>query len=147
LSRPAHFLLALLFFCGSAGAPTLLAGCNGAETIRAERDRVARKVEALRAAERVDLDVRRKLLVELEKDETKDPLGIAARDTCASAYRALIESLTQSEEVEAAMKTGERIDPIDMKRKLDAATKLIGRSKEDMPKCDKAASDLRTLKP
>ena len=143
MSRPAPLLLLASLLL----APSLLAGCNGAEKVRAERDRVSRKVEALRSAEDVDLDVRRKLLAELEKDATKDPLGMAARDTCASAYRALIESLTQSEEVEAAMKTGQRIDPFDMKRKLDAADKLIGRSEEDMPKCDKAASDLRTVKP
>jgi len=122
-------------------------GCNGAEKLRAERDRVAKKVDALRGADAASLDARRKLLGELENDETKDALGVAARDACVSAYRALIESLAQSEEVEAAMKQGERLDPIDLKRKLDAATKLIERSEQDMPKCDKAATDLRTAKP
>lgn len=128
-------------------AVSLLAACNGADKVRAERERVGKKIDTLRGADDTDLSVRRKLLADLESDATKDPLGIAARDICASAYRALLESLAQSEEVEASMKLGERIDPIDMKRKLDAASKLIGQSEEDMPKCDKAATDLRTQKP
>ncbi len=127
--------------------PLVLAGCNGAETTRLERERVAKKIDALRNADDADLAARRKLLAELENDETKDPLGAAARDACVSPYRDLLESLAQSEEVEAQMKLGERLDPIDMKRKLDAASKLIGRSEQDMPKCDKAATDLKTAKP
>jgi hypothetical protein len=122
-------------------------GCGGAEKTRAERERVAKKIDALRNADDTSLETRRKLLRDLEDDATKDALGVAARDACVSAYKALLESLTQSEEVEATMKLGERLDPIDMKRKLDAASKLIERSEQDMPKCDKAATDLKTAKP
>ncbi len=130
-----------------AAVSPLLAGCNGDEKARAERERVGKKIDVLRSANDASVDARRKLLADLENDDTKDPQGIVARDACASAYRALLESLTQSEEVEAAMMRGERLDPIDLKRKLDIASKLIGRSEQDMPRCDKAATALRIAKP
>lgn len=129
-----------------ASSSLLVAGCNGAEKTRFERERVSKKIDALRNSDDADLTVRRKLLADLENDETKDPLAVAARAACVSPYRDLFESLAQSEEVEAQMKLGERLDPVDMKRKLDTASKLIGQSEQDMPKCDKAATELKTAK-
>lgn len=127
-------------------AIALTAGCGEAEKLRKERDAVVAKIDALRDSDKASLDVRRKLLKELEGVESKSPDCVAAREACASAYRSLIESKAQSEEATNAMSSGERVDPVDMSKKLETAGKLLERSEEDMPKCDQALTKLRTAK-
>lgn len=139
-AAPAALTLAAL-----ASAALVFAGCPNEDAM--ERHQVLLRIDALRDATSVPLDRRRELLDALRTTRAGLVLGAEARDTCVAAYTDLIDAAEREEAARRAMESGERTDPLAVVKALDDAEKLLDRSRENMPRCDQAATRLRAFKP
>jgi hypothetical protein len=116
-------------------------GCGpSAESIEAAR--ALRAIDALRDAPSEPIADRKKLLESLERLSLTIPRGVAARDACVLAYRALIEGSELRAKVQASLDAPSKIDP-SVLRDLVAAEDKIKESQKAMPDCDRTVSELR----
>jgi hypothetical protein len=116
-------------------------GCGPSQE-KLEADRVIRAIDVLRDAPAEPLSARAALVTDLERQQASFPLAIEARDTCARAYRLLIEGKTLQASVTKALATPEGAT-IDTLRDLVTADAKIKESAWAMPDCDRASADLR----
>ncbi|MFO0759508.1 MAG: hypothetical protein U0359_23655 [Byssovorax sp.] len=117
-----------------------LAGCEDRQRA-VDQEAVARALDALRDAPARDLPRRRGLLRALEATPAQDPDAVRARDTCAAAYRPLLDG-TEAEEGVKAELDKEDPSPTLIARLLDAEAK-IKQSATIMPDCERASLALR----
>ncbi|MRG97378.1 hypothetical protein [Polyangium spumosum] len=123
--------LGLVFACG----------CMSAE---AEEERVLLgAIDALRDAPAEDLGGRRALIDALVKRPAKSPQAERARDSCAEAYRLLVEGKEGVASVKRAL-GGPSPVPTTLLADLAAAEAKIEKSRDEaMPACEKASTELR----
>jgi hypothetical protein len=132
VSHAARLALALALVCFSCGRP--------AEAV--ERDRVLHALDALRDAPAEALAERRELLADLAVMEARGPFVVRARDTCAAAYRFLLDGTELRRGVQAELETDAGPTTSLVPRLLDAETK-IKQSGALMPDCQAAIAALR----
>ena len=100
-------------------------------------------IEALRDAPAEDLAGRKARIDALLKKPAKSPQAQRARDSCAEAYRLLVEGKEGTEGVKRAL-GGPGPVPKTLLADLAAAEEKIRKSSEEaMPACEKAATELR----
>jgi hypothetical protein len=124
---------AILLVAGAACGPS-------AEDV--ERDRVLRAIDALRDAPAQATEARRMLLDELERQPAVAAPAVLARDTCASAYRHMLDADATSRDIQRAVEAGEADRP-DLPRKLAEAEANVAQAKLLMPACERALVELR----
>jgi hypothetical protein len=123
-----------------AVAALLLCAC-GPSPEALERGRVLAAIDRVRDAPAGEIPIRRRLVVDLEQMVAVVPDVILARDTCATAYRVLIDGTELQNGVRAALEKGEA-SPAIAARLLEAESK-IKQSETVMPDCERAVGKLR----
>jgi hypothetical protein len=118
-----------------------VAGC-GPSGEDVERDRVLRAIDALRDASAQASEARRLLLEELEHQPAVGAKAVRARDTCASAYRHMLDADATTLDIRRAIEAGEAERP-DLPQKLADAEANLTQAKELMPACERALVELR----
>jgi hypothetical protein len=128
--------VALLLVYFSFGA----AAC-GPSPEQVERERVLHALDALRDSPAADRPGRRKLIADLETQSAVVPAAARARDTCALAYKLLLEGTELQESVRGSLEKGE--PTAELGARLLAAQAKIQQSGTVMADCERAAADLR----
>ncbi|WP_437483919.1 hypothetical protein WME75_43740 [Sorangium sp. So ce1014] len=120
-------------------------GC-GRSAERQEADALLHAIDVLRDAPSEARAAREALLAELERQPASTPPAASARDTCARAYRLLLDATAAEARVRALLEApdgaagpGALSDLTD----LAAADAKVKESAEIMPKCAEALSNLR----
>lgn len=116
-------------------------GCGGDDA--KERREAVRRIDALRDAAGASVADRRALLAALKGVPGGQSAVADARDRCVAAYTDLVDATEIEESARAAMATGEKVDTIVLADRLDRASRLLERSRLNMPGCDEAAAALR----
>ncbi|WP_438017012.1 hypothetical protein WMF18_40490 [Sorangium sp. So ce315] len=123
------------------GAP----GC-GRSAEQHEADALLHAIDALRNAPSEPRAAREALLAELERHPASTPPAVSARDTCARAYRLLLDATAAEARVRALLAApagsaglGALSDLAD----LAAADAKIKESAATMPRCAEALAELR----
>jgi len=120
----------------------LAAGACGPSAEKLEADRVARSIDVLRNAPAGSTTSRLHLVEELEKQPATGKLAVSARDACARAYRSFEEASLLEAQVRKAMADPATMTP-SLLDDLATASAKIEASKEAMPGCERAVSELR----
>ncbi|WP_437967209.1 hypothetical protein WMF04_47970 [Sorangium sp. So ce260] len=120
-------------------------GC-GRSAERQEADALLRAIDVLREAPSEPRAAREALLAELERQPASTPPAASARDTCARAYRLLLEATAAEARVRALLEApdgaagpGALADLAD----LATADAKVKESAEVMPRCAEALANLR----
>ncbi|WP_433931844.1 hypothetical protein AB3662_45840 [Sorangium cellulosum] len=120
-------------------------GC-GRSAEQHEADALLRAIDVLRDAPSEPRAAREALLAELERQPASTPPAVSARDTCARAYRLLLDATAAEARVRALLEApagsagpGALADLTD----LAAADAKLKESAETMPRCAEALSELR----
>jgi hypothetical protein len=121
---------------------TLGAAACGPSAEEVERDRILRAVDALREAPAGAVEARRLLLDELERQPAEASKALLARDTCASAYRHMLDADAVTLDIQRVVEAGEAQRP-DLPRRLDEAEANVAQAKLLMPACEAALAALR----
>ncbi|WP_437689006.1 hypothetical protein [Sorangium sp. So ce176] len=136
--RIAAALVALAALHGASGC--------GRSAEQHEADALLRAIDVLRDAPSEPRAAREALLAELERQPASTPPAVSARDTCARAYRLLLDATAAEARVRALLEApagsagpGTLGDLTD----LAAADAKIKESAETMPRCAEALSELR----
>ncbi|XXX76513.1 hypothetical protein WMF30_53580 [Sorangium sp. So ce134] len=120
-------------------------GC-GRSAERQEADALLHAIDALRDAPSEPRAAREALLAELERQPASTPPAASARDTCARAYRLLLEATAAEARVRALLEAPEGAAgpaaPSDL-ADLASADAKVKESAEVMPRCAEALADLR----
>jgi hypothetical protein len=124
------------------GAFVLAAAACGPSAEDVERDRIVRAVDALRDAPGGAVEARRRLLDELERQPAAAHPAALARDTCASAYRHMLDADAATLDIQRTIEAGEAARP-DLPSRLAEAEANVAQAKELMPPCERALADLR----
>jgi hypothetical protein len=106
-----------------------------------ERGRILVAIDRVRDAPAGEIVVRRKLVAELEQTAAVVPEIARARDTCAAAYRLLIDGIELQNGVRAELEKGDPAPSL-AARLLEAESK-IKQSDIVMPDCERAIAGLR----
>lgn len=106
-----------------------------------ERGRILVAIDKVRDAPAGELVVRRKLISELQQTPAVVPEIVRARDTCATAYRLLIDATELQNGVRAELEKGDP-GPSLAARLIEAESRLK-QSDTVMPDCERAIADLR----
>jgi hypothetical protein len=106
-----------------------------------ERARVLAALDQLRDAPAGEVRARRKLIAALAQTPAVVPAIVRARDTCADAYRLLIDGTEMQNSVRVELDKGNP-DPSLAARLLQAGSKIT-QSDIVMPDCERAIADLR----
>lgn len=140
IGRSGRALGALALLAASAGP-----ACTGQDEREARL--VLQRIDALRDATDAPPSRRRELLQELRTSRAGMTLAAEARDACVAAYSDLLDAADREEAARRAMASGAPADPLALVKALDDAEVLLDRSRENMPRCDRAATDLRAARP
>jgi len=106
-----------------------------------ERERVLVALDRLRDAPAGEIVIRRKLITDLQQTPAVVPEVVRARDTCAAAYRSLVDGTELQNGVRAELEKGEP-GPSLAARLLEAESR-IKQSDTVMPDCERAIAGLR----
>ena len=123
-----------------SSASATLVGC-GPSPESLERARVLVALDRLRDAPAGEITVRRALIADLAQTPAVVPDAVRARDTCATAYRLLIDGTELQNGVRAELEKGEP-SPAIAARLVEAEAK-IKQSDTVMPDCERAIASLR----
>jgi hypothetical protein len=117
----------------------------GPSAEKLEAERVLRAIDVLRDAPSEPSAAREALVTALEREQATFPAAVRARDTCAKAYRLLIEGKALQAKVGKGLSEpgGATADVL---RDFLAAESKITESAATMPQCDEAVADLRRPK-
>ncbi len=115
-------------------------GCTSASAV--EERAVITAIEQLRDAPAEDLEGRKRLIDVLEKKPAPTPEAERARDSCASAYRLLVEGKEGVASVQRWLGRPSEA-PKTLLADLAAAEEKLEQSEEALPSCEKAAAELR----
>ncbi|WP_437599363.1 hypothetical protein [Sorangium sp. So ce590] len=129
---------ALAALAAVAAAP----GC-GRSAERQEADALLRAIDVLRDAPSEPRAAREALLAELERQPASTPPAASARDTCARAYRLLLDATAAEARVRALLEAPDGSAGPGALSELAAADAKVKESAEIMPKCAEALSNLR----
>ncbi len=124
----------------AAVAALALAACGPSpETI--ERGRILVAIDRVRDAPAGEIVARRRLIADLQQTPAVVPEVARARDTCATAYRLLLDGIELQNGVRAELEKGDP-QPSLAARLLEAESK-IKQSDTVMPDCERAIAGLR----
>ncbi|WP_437724081.1 hypothetical protein [Sorangium sp. So ce861] len=108
-----------------------------------EADALLHAIDVLRDAPSEPRAGREALLAELERQPASTPQAASARDTCARAYRLLLEATAAEARVRALLEAPEGPAAPAALSDLAAADAKVKESAEVMPRCGEALADLR----
>lgn len=106
-----------------------------------ERGRILVAIDRVRDAPAGEIVGRRKLVVDLQQTPAVVPEIVRARDTCATAYRLLLDGTELQNGVRAELEKGDP-GPALATRLLEAESR-IKQSDTVMPDCERAIAGLR----
>ncbi|WP_437576912.1 hypothetical protein [Sorangium sp. So ce887] len=129
---------ALAALAALAAAP----GC-GRSAERQEADALLHAIDVLRDAPSEPRAAREALLAGLERQPASTPPAASARDTCARAYRLLLDATAAEARVRALLEAPDGSAGPGALSDLAAADAKVKESAEIMPKCAEALSNLR----
>ncbi|WP_437334685.1 hypothetical protein [Sorangium sp. So ce394] len=118
------------------------AGC-GRSAEEQEADALLHAIDTLRNAPSEPRAGREALLAELERQPASTPPAASARDTCARAYRLLLEATAAEARVRALLEAPEGPAALSDLTDLAAADAKVKESAEVMPRCAEALAGLR----
>lgn len=124
----------------AAVAALTLAGC-GPSPESIERGLILVAIDRVRDAPAGEIIGRRKLIADLQQTPAVVPEIARARDTCATAYRLLLDGIELQTDVRAELEKGDA-GPSLAARLLEAESR-IKRSDTVMPDCARAIAGLR----
>ena len=129
IPRFQHLVITAFFFSGCASA-------------EAQEDRaILDAIDVLRESSPDDSAKRRELIAALTKRPATNPLAIAARDSCAEAYRYMLEGKEGTDKVKGALEKPSEAK-FNLAETLAAAEESIKKSEPAMRACQKATIDL-----
>lgn len=115
------------------------AGCSSAE---AREDRaILEAIDVLRESSADDSTKRRDLIDALTKKTATSPLAKEARDSCAEAYRFMLEGKEGADKVKKALENPKDVT-FNLAETLAKADESIKKSEPAMHTCQKATIDL-----
>ncbi|WP_437589395.1 hypothetical protein [Sorangium sp. So ce1000] len=117
-------------------------GC-GRSAEQQEADALLHAIDVLRDAPSEPRAAREALLAELERTPASTPPAVAARDTCARAYRLLLDATAAEARVRALLEAPDGAAGPGALTDLAAADAKIKESAEVMPRCAEALAVLR----
>ncbi len=126
---------------GAAPALALALAACGPSPESLERVRILVAIDRVRDAPAGEITARRQLVVDLAQAAAVVPEVVRARDTCATAYRLLLDGTELQNGVRAELEKGDP-QPSLAARLLEAESK-IKQSNTVMPDCERAIADLR----
>lgn len=116
-----------------------VAGCSSAET-REDRA-ILEAIDVLRESSPADSTKRRELIDTLAKKTATNPLAKEARDSCAEAYRFMLEGKEGTDKVKKALENPSEAT-FNLAETLAKAEESLEKSEPAMRACQKATIDL-----
>ncbi|WP_437927027.1 hypothetical protein WMF37_49695 [Sorangium sp. So ce291] len=117
-------------------------GC-GPSAEQQEADALLHAIDALRDAPSEPRAAREALLAQLERQPASTPPAASARDTCARAYRLLLDATAAEARVRALLEAPAGAAGPEALADLAAADAKVKESAEVMPRCAEALAELR----
>ncbi|WP_441290130.1 hypothetical protein ACSRUE_05720 [Sorangium sp. KYC3313] len=120
----------------------LAPGC-GRSAEQQEADALLHAIDVLRDAPSEPREAREALLAELERQPASTPPAASAKDTCARAYRLLLDATAAEARVRALLEAPDGAAGPGALADLVAADAKVKESAEVMPRCAEALAILR----